>query len=353
MMSTWSVSVAQDTQRQRVPRIAFEEVLRREDSNKDGKVTRDEFKAPQRLFDRLDRNGDKVLTKEDFAGGPNRGRNQGPGSPDDVDVRRDVVFGTGGGRDLTMHIVMPKERSETPAPAYVWIHGGGWQGGTKDGGVGQVTPLVRKGFVGATIEYRLTGEAAFPAQIEDCKCAIRYLRAHADQYNIDVDRIAVGGSSAGGHLVALLGTSGGIKELEGDGGWADQSSTVQAVVDLYGPTDFATFVTTPGYESHNRDGSPESKLLGGGEVTQLTEGIKRVNPITYVDADDPPFLIIHGSNDRTVPLNQSELLHKALQAAKVESKLHVIEGAGHGGPQFAAPEVRGMQMEFLMKLLKN
>ncbi|NND97934.1 MAG: alpha/beta hydrolase fold domain-containing protein, partial [Pirellulaceae bacterium] len=272
------IATAQQTRSR--PRISFDEVLRREDANKDGKVTKDEFKASPRLFERFDRNNDDVLTKSDFAGLPaqqNR-RRDGQDAPQDVTVVRDVVFGTGGGRDLTMHIVLPNERAAAPSPAYVWVHGGGWQGGKKDGGIGQTLPLVRSGFVGATIEYRLTGEAPFPAQIEDCKCAIRYLRAHANKYNIDPDRIAVGGSSAGGHLVALLGTSGGVKLLEGSGGWPNQSSTVQAVIDLYGPTDFAAFVTTKGYESHNRAGSPESKLLGGGEVSSNVDGIKRVNP---------------------------------------------------------------------------
>ncbi|MFN3193993.1 MAG: alpha/beta hydrolase fold domain-containing protein [Aureliella sp.] len=271
--------------------------------------------------------------------------------PDGVEVLRDVVFGKGGGRDLKMHIVLPENKPKEPCPVFVWVHGGGWQGGNKAGGIRQVTPMVREGFVGATIEYRLTGEAPFPAQIEDCKCAIRYLRAHADKYNIAEDRIAVGGSSAGGHLVALLGTSGDVKELEGQGGWAEHSSRVQAVVDLYGPTDFRTFVTTKGYESHNRAGSPESKLLGGGEVLPNTDGIKQVNPITYVDKDDPPFLIIHGKDDRVVPPNQSQALHDALKAAGVESSLHLLDGAGHGGPAFAAPEIRSHRRSFLIKHL--
>ncbi len=161
-----SVAFAQDTPARPRPRVSFDNVLRREDSNGDGKVTEAEFKAPPRLFKRFDRNGDGVLTKEDFAGTKNGADNRPPAArsaPEGVDVQRDVVFGKGGGRDLTMHIVLPKKRSDTPAPAYVWIHGGGWQGGTKEGGVGQVVPLVRSGFVGATIEYRLSGEAAFPA----------------------------------------------------------------------------------------------------------------------------------------------------------------------------------------------
>ncbi|MCA9179508.1 MAG: alpha/beta hydrolase fold domain-containing protein [Planctomycetales bacterium] len=330
------------------PRISFEEVLRREDANRDGKVTKDEFGGPPRLFQRLDRNGDEVLTREDFAAAERAGMGRFA-VPENVQLHRDVVFGVGGGRELKMHLATPKDPPGERLPAFVWVHGGGWQAGNKESGLRRLPELVGQGFVAATIEYRLTGEAPFPAQIEDCKCAIRFLRAHAEQYHIDASRIAVGGSSAGGHLAALLGTSGDVKELEGSGGWPDQSSRVQAVLDLYGPTDFKQFVTTEGYEGHNRDGSPESKLLGGGEVLTKLDGIKRLNPITYVDKDDPPFLIIHGRADRTVPLNQSESLHAALQAAGVASKLHVIDGAGHGGPQFSTAEVRQMEREFLAK----
>ncbi|WP_146394094.1 alpha/beta hydrolase fold domain-containing protein [Planctomycetes bacterium CA13] len=336
------------------PRITFEEILRREDANKDGKVTKDEFKGPPRLFQRFDLDRDDVLTQLDFAASVRQsrmGRQRNFAAAGDVAIERDLVFGKGGQRDLTMHLVLPKNRSDAPAPVYVWIHGGGWQGGTKDGGIRQVTPLVKNGFVGATIEYRLTGEASFPAQIQDCKCAIRFLRAHALKYNIDPERIAVGGSSAGGHLAALVGTSGDVPELEGNGGWPDQSSRVQAVVDLYGPTDFNKFVVTNGFESHNKDGSPESKLLGGGRVLDKPDGIKRVNPITYVDKEDPPFLILHGKSDRTVPPNQSEAMHKALQAANVPTTLHIIEGAGHGGPEFSKPDIRKKQTNFILSVL--
>lgn len=273
--------------------------------------------------------------------------------PKDVRVIRDLVFGTGGDRDLKMHLVLPSENAASPAPAYVWVHGGGWQSGSKEGGVGKVVPMVKRGFVGATIEYRLTGEAPFPAQIEDCKCAIRFLRAHAQKYNIDPQRIAVGGASAGGHLVALLGTSGDVQELEGNGGWPNQPSNVQAVVDYYGPTDFRAFVTTAGYEKHNRDGSPESKLLGGGEVLANPAGIKRLNPITYVDNSDPAFLIIHGTADPVVPLNQSQAMHQALQAAGVKTTLRTIKGAGHGGKGFSTAEILKLQHEFLHSQLQQ
>ncbi|MFN3194093.1 MAG: alpha/beta hydrolase fold domain-containing protein [Aureliella sp.] len=283
----------------------------------------------------------------------NQAKENMPKIPKDVSIEENVVFGKGGGRDLTMHILSPKQRLQEPAPVFVWIHGGGWQGGRKESGIYSMVPFVRRGFVSVTIEYRLTGEAPFPAQIEDCKCAIRYLRAHADKYQIDPDRIAVGGASAGGHLAALVGTSGGVDELEGSGGWPKQSSQVQAVVDLYGPTDFELFVTAKGYEKHNRDGSPESKLLGGGTVLENREGIRQVNPITYIDKDDPPFFIIHGSDDPTVPLNQSKALQEALGKMNVDCKLHIIEGAKHGGPEFREPELRRMQVDFVSRVLSK
>ncbi|MEM9368937.1 MAG: alpha/beta hydrolase [Planctomycetota bacterium] len=271
--------------------------------------------------------------------------------PPSIEVRSDVVFGKGGGRDLKMHVLLPSSNEASKAPVYVWIHGGGWRSGNKESGIQKVLPLVHAGFIGVTLEYRLTGEAAFPAQIHDCKCAIRFLRAHAEDWGIDPDRIAVGGASAGGHLAALVGTSSGVDALEGEGGWPEQSSRVQAVVDLYGPTDFARFVTTEGYEHHNADGSPESRLLGGGVVSENAEGIRRVNPITYVDPQDPPFLILHGSDDPVVPLNQSQALHEALQRNGVSSSLHVLPGALHGGPEFGTKPIQAMQRDFLVETL--
>ncbi len=277
-------------------------------------------------------------------------RARSPKIPDDVEIVRDVVFGKGGDRELKLHLAFPKQRADKPLPVYVWVHGGGWRKGSKESGIGHLVRMTRQGYAGATIEYRLSGEATFPAQIEDCKCAIRFLRAHADKYGINPDRIAVGGSSAGGHLVALLGTTGDVKELEGSGGWPDQSSRVQAVVDLYGPTDLVKFVQT--YKSHAKPDSPESHLLGGPVLDHLDRA-KRANPITYVDASAPPFLIFHGSADGVVPPNQSELLHAALGKAGVKSELHILEGAGHGGRAFAAPAVLRKQHDFLKEAFRS
>jgi acetyl esterase/lipase len=270
----------------------------------------------------------------------------GQGAPE-ADVVRDVEYGTGGGRPLKLHLVKPKSPAQEPMPVVVYIHGGAWRSGNRDGGVRPLSRLAARGYFGASIEYRLSSEAKFPAQIEDCKAAIRFLRSRAKEYGIDPDRIGVWGPSAGGHLVALLGTSGDVKELEGKGGSAEFSSRVQAVVDWFGPTDFLKMGKNK--IDHDAANSPES-LLVGGPIQENKEKVAAANPITYVSKDDPPFLVIHGDKDDLVPLSQSELLHAALEKAGVPSKLHVVPGAGHG---FGGRELEAMVDEFLDRHLKN
>ncbi len=236
------------------------------------------------------------------------------------------------------------EKAAGPLPVIVWVHGGGWRGGSKENC--PAVPFAAKGYAVASINYRLSQHAIFPAQIEDCKAAVRWLRAHAKAYNLDPERFGAWGSSAGGHLVALLGTSGDIKELEGGGGNPEQSSRVQAVVDWYGPTDF----TRMGGK-HDSPTSAESLLLGG-PVQEHKDRAAKANPITYVSKDDPPFLILHGDKDTLVPLSQSELLADALKKAGAEVTLRVIRGAGHGGPAFFTPENRRLVEEFFAKHLR-
>jgi acetyl esterase/lipase len=230
-------------------------------------------------------------------------------------------------------------------PVVVWIHGGAWRVGSKEGG-GPARPLVTKGYAVASINYRLSQHAVFPAQIEDCKAAIRWLRANAKKYNLDPDRIGVTGSSAGGHLVAMLGTSGGVVALEGHlGDHRDVSSRVACVVDQYGPTDL---LSMGGF--HDAPDSPEAKLLGG-PVQEKKEEARNASPISYVTPDDPPFLIIHGTADPTVPFGQSENLLSALKKAKVEAYLVPVTGGGHGG--FATPEVPERMRLFFDKQLRD
>ncbi|MGA2034698.1 MAG: alpha/beta hydrolase [Thermoguttaceae bacterium] len=262
----------------------------------------------------------------------------------DVKVVRDVAYVEGGHERNRLDLYLPL-KAERPMPLVVWIHGGGWQGGSKEGC--PAVPLTGKGFAVASINYRLSQHAVFPAQIEDCKAAIRWLRANAKKYGLAADRIGVWGGSAGGHLVALLGVTGGVKELEGRGGNPDQSSRVQAVVDWYGPTDFVHW--DPNF---NKAVNPMIAQLLGGPAAENEAKARRASPSTYVGKDAAPILIIHGDKDNIVPLGQSEQFAEALKKAGVEAQLQIIKGSGHGGPAFASPENYKIIEEFLAKHLK-
>ena len=222
-----------------------------------------------------------------------------------------------------------KQIDDKPLPIVAFIHGGGWRNGSRRSGLSFIGPIVQTGkYIGASIGYRLTDEAIWPAQIHDCKAAIRWLRANAEQYGADSKKIIVAGSSAGGHLVAMLGTSGDVQELEGNlGNHVDKSSRVDGVVNFFGPSDLASM---GGW--HNNSDSPESLLLGG-TVPENKKIARAASPITYASEDDPPFLTIHGTNDSVVPFEQSAQLTKALQKAGAFAQLIPIEGGGHGRPR--------------------
>ena len=243
--------------------------------------------------------------------------------PDSVVVVRNVQFGAGGGRPLHMDILRPRTRRAAQEPVLVWVHGGGWRQGEPWPAPAHLTGFVEEDYFVCSIEYRLSHEATFPAQIEDVKCAIRYLRAHAPRYGIDPNRIGIWGPSAGGHLAALAGTSGDVPELEGTGGWQGQSSRVQAVVDWSGPTDLTQLA-----RAHDDADSAVMGLIGG-LVRKNIDRAAKANPITYVKSGEPPFLIMHGTLDTIVPPSQSDLLHDALQKAGVSSQLVKVPEKGH------------------------
>jgi acetyl esterase/lipase len=265
--------------------------------------------------------------------------------PEGTKVHRNLEYVKGGHERQRLDLYLPANAAG-PLPVIVWVHGGAWFAGSKESG-GPALPFVAKGYAVASINYRLSQHAKFPAQIEDCKAAIRWLRSNAKMYDLDPDRFGVWGASAGGHLVALLGTSGGVKDLEGNGDTNDQSSRVLAVVDWYGPTD----ITKMG-GGHDRPDSPEAKLLGG-PVQENKDKAARANPITYVSKDDPPFLIMHGERDLTVPFGQSELLLDALKTAGVDATFRPVKGAGHGGTEFSSDENRKLIEEFFDRHLKK
>ena len=268
--------------------------------------------------------------------------------PEDLEYIRDVVYGKGGDKELKLDILRPKQPPAEPMPVVVYIHGGAWRGGSKAGMPPLCNRLAQQGYFCASVEYRFSQEAVFPAQIEDCKCAIRFLRAHAKEYKINPDRIGVWGHSAGGHLVALLCTAGDAKDLEGMGGWQDQSSRVQCVIDCFGPTDFT--VIPKGLEGVKEQMSSPVTQLVGGPIPENLEKAAKASPITYVSKDDPPILIMHGDADPIVPLDQSQRFYDALKKAGVDATLHVVKGAGHG---FGGPEIEAVTAAFFDKHLKG
>lgn len=281
---------------------------------------------------------------------PNAAAPASPKAPDGVILHRDLAYVQEGHSRQKLDLYLP-ENGAGPLPVIVWVHGGGWAAGSKD--ECGAKRFAQKGYAVASIGYRLSGDAIFPAQIEDCKAAIRWLRAHAKDYRLDPERFAAWGSSAGGHLVALLGTSGDAKEFD-VGAHLDQSSRVQAVCDFYGPTDLLQMDAhaPPGARlKHNAPQSPESRLIGG-PIQQNKEKAARANPIAYISKSAPPFLIVHGSEDATVPLHQSQLLYDALKSAGARVRFHTLEGAGHG-IGFGGPELEAMLNGFFERHLKG
>ena len=260
---------------------------------------------------------------------------------------KDVEYVPGGHERQKLDIYLPRDADEKALPLIIWIHGGAWRAGSKKNCPAK--RFVQKGYAVASINYRLSRHALFPAQIEDCKAAVRYLRANAGRYGFDPNRFGVWGSSAGGHLAALLGTTGGLKEFE-KGQNLEVSSRVQAVCDYFGPTDFTLMSSFWSRMDHDAPTSPESLLIGG-PVQENKEKSQRANPVRYVTSDDPPFLIVHGDKDPLVPHNQSEILYRALQKARVKSKFHTVVGGGHGG--FKDPIVEQMVEDFFEKHLKS
>lgn len=322
------------------------EQFKRFDRNQDGKVTKEEFSGP--IFDQIDTNKDGVISaEEDQAFSRRRPGVAGQQVPESIKAELDLPYAGTNNPRQKLDLYLPKTRKDDkPLPVVVFIHGGAWQAGDKRGGLGAVARLVESGeYTGVSIGYRLTGEAIWPAQIHDCKAAIRWLRANAKKYNLDPDKIGVTGTSAGGHLVAMLGTTGDVKELEGKlGEHLNESSRVTCVIDQFGPTDLLAMGG-----SHNNPNSPESKLVGGA-VQEKQKVAREASATTHVSKDDPPFLLLHGTNDNVVPFKQSELLHEALKKGGVDSVLIPVEGAGHG---FRTNEVAERIKQFFDKHLRG
>lgn len=273
--------------------------------------------------------------------------------PDTVKLEANIPYAGTDNPRQRLNLLLPRTpRNNRPLPVIVYIHGGAWLAGDRAAGHGRLVAYVAGGeYAGVSVGYRLTREAIWPAQIHDCKAAIRWIRANARKYNLDPYKIGVIGDSAGGHLVAMLGTSGGVKALEGNlGPHKSVSSWVQCVVDRFGPSDILAMKDYPSRLNHDAASSPEGKLVGG-RVSDKKDVAIAASPITYVSPDDPPFLIIHGNKDVIVPYNQSQRLSAALKKTKVECYFVTVDGAGHG--DFRNPEIQKRQQRFFDRHLRG
>jgi acetyl esterase/lipase len=240
-----------------------------------------------------------------------------------VRLECDIVFGKGGDAELKLDLATPKE-GEGPFPAIVCLHGGGWIAGERQQMRGTIEVLARRGYVAISPDYRLAPRDRFPAQIEDCKAAVRWLRANAEKYRVNPQRIGAFGFSAGAHLACLLGVTRTADGLEGKGGNVEQSSSVQAVVSFFGPTDF----TQPVWSKEVRERHLTPFL--GGTAEEKADVYRRASPLTYAGKHAPPVLFVHGTADALVPIQQSEEMVKKLRQSDVSARLIPVEGEGHG-----------------------
>ncbi len=272
---------------------------------------------------------------------------------DQVELHLDLPYAGNDNPKQKVDLYLPKKRNtDKPIPVVALIHGGGWVNGDRLGYAAAAIQFSRTGdYAAVAVGYRLTKEAHWPSQIYDCKAAIRWIRAHAKEYNLDPDKIAVMGSSAGGHLSSLIGTSGDVKELEGDLGPSTSfSSRVQCVVNLCGPEDFTKALMFDKEGKPIVDDPAVSGLLGGTYEAKHAEAVA-ASPVTYVTKDDPPFITFHGTADKRVAYLNAETIHAALQKAGVPSLLIPITDGGHGS--VSHPEVIARAKLFVGKTLRG
>jgi len=261
-------------------------------------------------------------------------------------VVRDVAYGKGADTDLNLDLAMP-ETGGGPFPAVIFLHGEGWRAGKRQDMNHFIEGMARMGYVAVTPDYRLVPAARFPAQVEDCKAAVRWLRANASKFKIDAARIGVVGFSAGGHLASMLGVTGKAEGFEGGGGNPDESSAVQAVVSFFGPADFST-------RDWPKDLETEVIVpFLGGPFADNPDQYKRASPITYVSGRAPPYLFFHGVEDKLVPAAQSIAFAQKLTAAGVAAEAVTLQNEGHGFSDAGNRKSMQQMLDFLAARLKR
>lgn len=264
-----------------------------------------------------------------------------------ADTQADIEYARVG--ELSLKLDLHRPAVENP-PLLIYVHGGAWRAGSKkDVPIGK---LMDQGYAIASVDYRLSTQAVFPAQVHDIKAAIRFLRANADTFHVNASRIAIIGSSAGGHLAALVGVSNGSRELEGRlGEHLDQSSDVQAIVSFYGASNLQT-ILSQSTEHGLTVRIPALKLLLGDLPDKKPELAKLASPVAHLDKNDPPLLLIHGDADPQMPPQQSQELEKAYQALGLPVTLIMLPGSRHGGAEFYDEERTAIVAKFLDKALR-
>lgn len=335
LVSTAAVLTAQQPQPEDRAVRMFEQV----DANKDGQLSKEEL--PERLrgnFSRVDTDNDGFISKAEHQAVLARSQSAAKSAakkpiPSGITAHLDLPYADTENPRQRLDLYLPKTlKSDKPLPVIVFIHGGGWRGGDKAGGLGNVSRFVQSGdYAGVSVGYRLTGEAAWPAQIHDCKAAVRWIKAHAKEYGLDASKIGIWGSSAGGHLVSMLGTSGDVAALEGTlGKHLDQNSQVQCVVNYYGPQNFLSMIRQPSTIDRTQGKEYPEALLLGGPVPEREAVAREASPVTHVSRGDAPFFHAHGTKDPLVPFAQAEEIHAALKQAGVVSHLQKMTNGGHG-----------------------
>jgi acetyl esterase/lipase len=263
-----------------------------------------------------------------------------------VRMHKDLVYAAVDEKDLGLDLYLPRG---VAAPALlVWVHGGAWRSGTK---AKPPMAFVENGFALASLDFRQSGDARFPAAVHDIKAALRFLRAKASEYGYRADRIAIAGSSSGGHLAALVGVSNGHKELEGTvGSYLNHSSDVAAIIDYYGASDLMTILaqSTP-YGLNMR--RPALELLLGALPDQAQRLAELASPVVHVDRNDPPLLIFHGDRDPQMPINQSHELEGAYEKMGLDVYFDVVHGAAHGGDLFFSEDRVARAVAFLQRTI--
>jgi acetyl esterase/lipase len=266
----------------------------------------------------------------------------------DTVISKDIVYAQAGEKKLLLDIYKP---SAVKLPyLIVWVHGGAWRSGSK---ANPPLGLLGAGYALASIDFHLSEEAPFPSMVHDIKAAIRYLRANANKYGYRADKIVIWGSSSGGHLAALVGTTNNDKYMEGTlGDYTGTSSAVQGIIDYYGPTNLISILSqsTPHGISVRE---PAMKILFGKSIEEAKETARLASPVFQTDPSDPPLLIVHGDQDNQVPVNQSLELMAAYKKNKLPVQIEFAPGAGHGDGVYYRKEMLSLVSEFLKKLVIN